>query len=69
MRQSFEMYQKMRNKIPHLLILNPMDAAGSLKVMAGKLPKIDFTGVEIAWVDVKKAIQKSYAGFLSRNST
>jgi len=53
-RQSFRIYQKMHKKIPHILILILRARINAEKRYAEKKShKMDLTGVEIAWVDVK----------------
>ena len=52
--QTLDIDQKMRKKISHLLILiyrARLDAEKSNGQKTGQ--KMDFTGVEIAWVDMK----------------
>ena len=57
MRQTFNVYQKMRKQIPHLLILIYRVRINAEKRYAeNTTQKIDFTGVEITWVDVKSNI-------------
>ena len=54
LRRTFHGYQKMHKKTPHLLVpilWPPLDAEKRYKRKT--IQKIDFTGVEIAWVDVK----------------
>ena len=54
MPQTLDKDQKMRKKISHLLILilrARLDAEKSNSQKTGQ--KMDFTGVEIAWVDMK----------------
>lgn len=54
MSQTFHIYQTMRKKIPHLLILILWARSDAVKSYAEKTAqKIDFTGVKIAWVKVK----------------
>ena len=54
MRQTFHIYQKMRKKIPRLLILIYRARINAEKRYAEKTTqKMDFTGVEIALVDMK----------------
>ena len=52
--QIFHIDQKMRQKISHLLILIYRARIDAEKRYAEKMTqKIDFTGVEIAWVELK----------------
>ena len=54
LRQTLDIYQKMRKKIPHLLIWIYRARINAEKRYAEKTTqKMDFTGVEIAWVDMK----------------
>ena len=52
--QTFHVYQKMRKKIPHLLIpMSSLEAVGEIWFLMKTRPKMKITGVEIAWVKAK----------------
>ena len=54
MSQTLDIDQKMRKKISHLLILIYRARLDAEKINGQKTgQKMDFTGVEIAWVDMK----------------